>query len=417
VKRELVISKESVSETNSRVSVEAIDLHISKEVATIRQAFYYGVLQEIWVLDYHFRQIPLSKCDWVNHRGEIIIVNLDSSSDNNNSDSYSTSLISTSKEIDYDSPELPKSLLKWYHYLSDKYKDNGRFWGSKSRCNESDVKPSWKDIEKAKACMLAKVQASEASSKAKVEACGSKAKLQASTKTLIGIVYGPSIQGLLDTYGYDNIEDYLSDFYFPSTDKEDTIVHTGQDPIHKCHSPKSKAKYVPVLKKYNQNVKSPNAITRCVLGLPNVDTWDDILKQFGTRTHGRCAYKWMNGKDYRKDSHHVFCIYSSDDSKGISSKGPSITSIPKEGPSIARLSKEPIPKEFLTWYGYDIVKDDLPVAEKPILKVIFKSPIPIKRCVLGLANVETWDNIVKKYGMRSPRRCADKSKGKRKVLC
>ncbi|GJU55374.1 hypothetical protein Tco_1229088 [Tanacetum coccineum] len=101
------------------------------------------------------------------------------------SDSYSTSQISTSEEIDYDSPEPPKSLLKWYHYLSDEYKDNGRFWGSKSGCNESDVKPSWKDIEKAKACMLAKAQASEASSKAKVEACGSKAKLQASTKTLI----------------------------------------------------------------------------------------------------------------------------------------------------------------------------------------------------------------------------------------
>nr|GEY56746.1 hypothetical protein [Tanacetum cinerariifolium] len=53
---------------NSRVSVEAIDLHISKEVATTRQAFYYGVLQEIRVLDYRFRQISLLKCDWVNHR-------------------------------------------------------------------------------------------------------------------------------------------------------------------------------------------------------------------------------------------------------------------------------------------------------------------------------------------------------------
>ncbi|GKB30678.1 Toll/interleukin-1 receptor domain-containing protein, partial [Tanacetum coccineum] len=41
------------------------------------------------------------------------------------------------------------------------------------------------NIKKAKACMLAKAQASEASSKAKVEARGSKAKLQASTKTLI----------------------------------------------------------------------------------------------------------------------------------------------------------------------------------------------------------------------------------------
>ncbi|GKB71004.1 hypothetical protein Tco_0932416, partial [Tanacetum coccineum] len=168
------------------------------------------------------------------------------SSDNNNSDSYSTSQISTSEEIDYDSPEPPKSLLKWYHYLSDEYKDNGRFWGSKSGCNESDVKPSWKDIEKAKACMLAKAQASEASSKAKVEACGSKvkveacgskAKLQASTKTLIvkspvpitNCVLGlanaitrdaikgktfrvklpwPSTQGLLLLYGYITIEEY-----------------------------------------------------------------------------------------------------------------------------------------------------------------------------------------------------------------
>ncbi|GJW69672.1 hypothetical protein Tco_0126589 [Tanacetum coccineum] len=105
---------------------------------------------------------------------------------------------------------------------------------------------------------------------------------------------------------------------------------------------------------------------------------------------------------------------SSDDNKGVSSEGPSITSIPKEGPSIARRSKEPIPKELLEWYGYDTVEDYLPVAKKPIPEVIFKSPIPIKGCVLGLANVETWDNIVKKFRMRTPERCADKSKGKRK---
>ncbi|GJR05560.1 hypothetical protein Tco_0528544, partial [Tanacetum coccineum] len=389
VERELAIEKESVSETvrwisygpraivvkydayninkytfhtkchdgkvyqNSGVSVEEIDLHISKELATTRQTYYYGVLQEIWVLDYRFRQIPLFKCDWVNHKSggvkrdklgytlvdlnnlghkvdpfvlasqalqvfyvkdlvdkklsivfktppknykdtydevdeefstfihhrndndiriENIVVNLDSSSDNNNSDSYSTSQISTSEEIDYDSPEPPKSLLKWYHYLSDEYKDNGRFWGSKSGCNESDVKPSWKDIEKAKACMLAKAQASEASSKAKVEACGSKAKLQASTKTLIvkspgrgslevdsdvnllydvmffeiidissdssddrrwaakkasaPVFYGPSTQGLLDAYGYNTIEEYLSWNYFPSTDNESIDMET-----------------------------------------------------------------------------------------------------------------------------------------------------------------------------------------------
>ncbi|GJS85981.1 hypothetical protein Tco_0752522 [Tanacetum coccineum] len=104
VERELAISKDSVSETvrwisygprativkyeayningytfrmksndgivyqNSRVSVEAIDLHIFQRSCTTRNAFYYGVLQEIWVLDYRFKQIPLFKCDWVNHK-------------------------------------------------------------------------------------------------------------------------------------------------------------------------------------------------------------------------------------------------------------------------------------------------------------------------------------------------------------
>nr|GEZ67156.1 hypothetical protein [Tanacetum cinerariifolium] len=84
---------------------------------------------------------------------------------------------------------------------------------------------------------------------------------------------------------------------------------------------------------------------------------------------------------------------SSDDNKGVSIEGPSITSIAKEGPSTARRSKEPIPKELLEWYGYDTVKDYLPVAKKLIPKVIFKSLIPIKGCVSRLANVETWDNI------------------------
>ncbi|GJY15402.1 hypothetical protein Tco_0385824 [Tanacetum coccineum] len=259
VERELAIDKESVSETVSftpdevGLVVEAIDLHISKEVATIRQAYYYGVLQEIWVLDYRFRQIPLFKCDWVNHKSggvkrdklRYTLVDLNNlghkvdpfvlasqalqvfyvkdpvdkklsivfkTPPKNYKDTYDevdeefSTVIhhrndnvlplvdrrdlanesrddyyrkdyggvvirksNTSEEIDYDSPEPPKSLLKWYHYLSDEYKDNGRFWGSKSGYNESDVKPSWKDIKKAKASMLLSI-ASEASSKAKVEA-------------------------------------------------------------------------------------------------------------------------------------------------------------------------------------------------------------------------------------------------------
>ncbi|GJX09919.1 hypothetical protein Tco_0199778 [Tanacetum coccineum] len=430
VEKELAINKESVSETvrwisygpratvvkydayningysfhtkchdgkvyqNSRVSVKAIDLHISKEVATTRQTYYYGVLQEIWVLDYRFRQIPLFKYDWVNYKSggvkhdklgyalvdldnlghkvdlfvlasqalqvfyvkdpvdkklsivfktppknykdtydevdeefsivihhcndnvlplvdrrdlanesrddyyrkdcrENIVVNLDSSSDNNNSDSYSTSQISTSEEIDYDSPEPPKSLLKWYHYLSDEYKDNGRFWGSKSGCNESDVKPSWKDIEKAKACMLAKAQASEA----KVEACGSDDRRWAAKKASALVFYGPSTQGLLDAYGCDTIEEYLEWNYFPSIDNETTNMettdkgNTDKDCIDDSNSAMSKGKYVPVCKKHNPNMYSPVPVTGCVLGLASVTTWDKIKKKIGARKSKNCVDK------------------------------------------------------------------------------------------------------------------------------
>ncbi|GKA08675.1 putative reverse transcriptase domain-containing protein [Tanacetum coccineum] len=61
------------------------------------------------------------------------------------------------------------------------------FWGFKSGCMKGFwdfVKPSWKDIEKAKACMLAKAQACEASSKAKVEVCGSKVKVESCGSTI-----------------------------------------------------------------------------------------------------------------------------------------------------------------------------------------------------------------------------------------
>ncbi|GKA40928.1 hypothetical protein Tco_0733521 [Tanacetum coccineum] len=64
------------------------------------------------------------------------------------------------------------------YLLVDEYKDNDKFWCSKSGVNESNAKPSFSDISKAKACILAK--AYESSSKAKVQASRSKAKVQAS---------------------------------------------------------------------------------------------------------------------------------------------------------------------------------------------------------------------------------------------
>ncbi|GJS99759.1 hypothetical protein Tco_0820929 [Tanacetum coccineum] len=141
------------------------------------------------------RELAISKRKCIRN---IIVVNLNSSSDNNNSDSYSTSQISTSEEIDYDSPEPPKSLLKWYHYLSDEYKNNGRFWGSKSGCNEKIIKISSDSLEDRKGA----------------------------SKATAPIFYGPSTQGLLDAYGYNTIEEYLSWNYFPSTDNESTDMET-----------------------------------------------------------------------------------------------------------------------------------------------------------------------------------------------
>ncbi|GJY92367.1 hypothetical protein Tco_0508149 [Tanacetum coccineum] len=134
---------------------------------------------------------------------EIIAINLDTSSDNsssdsdnNTSDSSSTSQISTPEEIDYDSPEYkgpPKSLLKRYGYLSDEYKDNDRFWG---------LKPSFSDISKAKAY--------------------SSDDKKGPSKASVPIFEGPSVQALLDFYGYSDIDEYLSWNYFPIIDKENT---------------------------------------------------------------------------------------------------------------------------------------------------------------------------------------------------
>nr|GEX73091.1 hypothetical protein [Tanacetum cinerariifolium] len=152
----------------------------------------------------------------------------------------------------------------------------------------------------------------EASSKAKVQVYGSKAKVQTSRSKAkqdlwsedtpnydlckreereekdyssntsdnkkgpsIGSVpkKGPSIQGLLDWYGYDTIEEYLYGTYFLSTDKDITDKDsTDEDTIHESYSPMSKGKYVPVSQKHNLKVKIPIPIIECVLGLANVTT-------------------------------------------------------------------------------------------------------------------------------------------------
>ncbi|GKC62062.1 hypothetical protein Tco_1089660 [Tanacetum coccineum] len=182
------------------------------------------------------------------------------------------------------------------------------------------------DISKAKACMLAKAQASDAFSKAKVQACGSKTKLQTSgsktfrvkipptmayaeqkkekrkisrrnkfylfmnfeiivlssdssydrkepSKASVPIFEGPSIQGLLDWYGYNTIEEYLSWNYFSSTDKD----ITDKDCIHESNYTMSKA---------------------------NVTTWDENVNKIEVRKSKSCADK---AKGKRKHSQASIC--------------------------------------------------------------------------------------------------------------
>lgn len=63
-------SHEGKNYQNSGVGVEATDMHISKEEVSYGENFYYGVLQEIWVIDYHVKKVPLFKCNWVdNNKG------------------------------------------------------------------------------------------------------------------------------------------------------------------------------------------------------------------------------------------------------------------------------------------------------------------------------------------------------------
>nr|KAJ0205415.1 hypothetical protein LSAT_V11C500282030 [Lactuca sativa] len=61
---------------NNGVSVVAIDTHINKEVVTYAKNTYYGVLQEIWILDYRFKRIPIFMCDWVDNRNGVKRVKL-----------------------------------------------------------------------------------------------------------------------------------------------------------------------------------------------------------------------------------------------------------------------------------------------------------------------------------------------------
>ncbi|GJX46282.1 hypothetical protein Tco_0271472 [Tanacetum coccineum] len=93
----------------------------------------------------------------------------------------------------------------------------------------------------------------------------------------------------------------------------------------------------------------------------------------------------------------------------MSNKGPLITRKPVEGPPI----------ELLKWYGYDTdlyQGDEFPGTDNDTTNNASSDEDTIQeRCVLGLANIHTWDDILKKFGVRKVESGAAKGKGKKKV--
>ncbi|GJX30214.1 hypothetical protein Tco_0238293 [Tanacetum coccineum] len=87
---------------------------------------------------------------------------------------------------------------------------------------------------------------------------------------------------LLRWYGYDT---YLSlEDEFPGTYNDTTNNDSSdEDTIQESKSPNCEGNYLPICKKHNPKVKSHKPIRGCVLGLTNVQTWDDIYMKFGVR--------------------------------------------------------------------------------------------------------------------------------------
>ncbi|GJV29189.1 hypothetical protein Tco_1385637, partial [Tanacetum coccineum] len=82
------------------------------------------------------------------------------------------------------------------------------------------------------------------------------------SKVNVHIFEGPSVQGLLDYYIYNDIEEYLAWNYFPSIDKENTDKDirdkdtTDEDCIHKCNYAMSKVSQAPLIQPYSKSFRA-----------------------------------------------------------------------------------------------------------------------------------------------------------------
>nr|GEW09534.1 hypothetical protein [Tanacetum cinerariifolium] len=135
--------------------------------------------------------------------------------------------------------------------------------------------------------------------------------------------FGPP-PALLRWYGYDGVDEYLEDTFFDSpeketkdkssmdtfpcsTDKETSDTESADKNISVGTTGKNILSYKDTIKKYVPVVKSASKksiyksfqpITRVVLGLANLKTWDDIVQKMRKRPPGNSADK---GKGKAKD--------------------------------------------------------------------------------------------------------------------
>ncbi|GJW27089.1 hypothetical protein Tco_0040900 [Tanacetum coccineum] len=144
--------------------------------------------------------------------------------------------------------------------------------------------------------------------------------------------------------------------------------------------------------------------------------------------------RYNRNQDVTHKTHYVIVLSS--DSEDIN-EGQSKGNVPKEdineGPSkgnMPNLEKETKDKSTMDTFpgstdeetsdnettdNETSIEKYVPVGKSTSQKSIFKSPQPITRVVLGLANLKTWDDVVQKIGKRKPGNCADKGKGKTKL--
>lgn len=136
---------------NSGISVVATTMQISStkdKNPVFGDMCYYGVIVEIWLLDYHQFHIPVFKCDWIDNKSGVKIDDMGFTLVDHSRVGYKTDpfiLASQAKQVFYVNDEFDK---KWsvvlcppYKCYLDGEKDNDLYEGNSGEGFLGDVLP------------------------------------------------------------------------------------------------------------------------------------------------------------------------------------------------------------------------------------------------------------------------------------